>query len=193
MEQIDEPVLLAPVPDGQGHVMIDGSHRAAIRVRAGIAIEGLLLTAIESARWRSGRFRWRCSASPRNSAARTCYAMTSQGEADIGGAADSSTTDIGQAACGRAPACSRRHRCLRRPNPLLAQPAFAAVSRAQQSTSAWPHWSDRTSSDIWKKRERGWPRTSTSKWARSSACRPTQSASRLLPVCTSTPLSHRST
>ena len=49
LDRVDEPVLLAPVPNGQGHVMIDGSHRATIRVRAGVTVEGLLLTPIESA------------------------------------------------------------------------------------------------------------------------------------------------
>ena len=49
LDRVDEPVLLAPVPNGEGHVMIDGSHRATIRVRAGVMVEGLLLTPIESA------------------------------------------------------------------------------------------------------------------------------------------------
>jgi hypothetical protein len=49
IERVDEPVLLAPVPDGKGHVMIDGSHRAAIRARAGMSVDALLLTPIESA------------------------------------------------------------------------------------------------------------------------------------------------
>ena len=49
LHRVNEPVLLAPVPSGQGHVMIDGSHRATIRVRAGVIVEGLLLTPIESA------------------------------------------------------------------------------------------------------------------------------------------------
>jgi hypothetical protein len=48
-DRIDDPVLLATVPDGQGQVMIDGSHRATIRVRSGRAVEGLLLTPVESA------------------------------------------------------------------------------------------------------------------------------------------------
>lgn len=47
--QMDEPVLLAPVPDGEGHVMIDGSHRATVRIRAGLSVEAFLLTPIESA------------------------------------------------------------------------------------------------------------------------------------------------
>jgi hypothetical protein len=35
-DRLLEPVLLAPVPDGQGQVMVDGSHRASVRVRAGL-------------------------------------------------------------------------------------------------------------------------------------------------------------
>jgi hypothetical protein len=46
--QLDQPVLLAPVPDGRGHVMIDGSHRATVRIRAGLSVEAFLLTLIES-------------------------------------------------------------------------------------------------------------------------------------------------
>ncbi len=46
--QIDEPVLLAPVPDGGGNVMIDGSHRATVRIRARLSVEAFLLTPIES-------------------------------------------------------------------------------------------------------------------------------------------------
>jgi hypothetical protein len=45
---IQEPVLLAPVPDGQGQVMVDGSHRAAVRVRAGLPVHAHLLTEGES-------------------------------------------------------------------------------------------------------------------------------------------------
>jgi len=45
----DEPVVLAPVPDGEGHVMIDGSHRATVRIRAGLSVEAFLLTPVESA------------------------------------------------------------------------------------------------------------------------------------------------
>ena len=48
LERVDEPVLLAEVPDGRGHVMIDGSHRATIRTRSGLAVDGFLLTPIES-------------------------------------------------------------------------------------------------------------------------------------------------
>jgi len=48
-DRIDEPVLLAALPAGQGQVMIDGSHRATIRVRSGRAVEALLLTPVESA------------------------------------------------------------------------------------------------------------------------------------------------
>jgi len=49
LDRLSEPVLLAPVPDGRGHVMIDGSHRATIRVRAGMPVDGYLLTDIENA------------------------------------------------------------------------------------------------------------------------------------------------
>jgi hypothetical protein len=49
LDRLSEPVLLAPVPDGRGHVMIDGSHRATIRMRAGIPVDGYLLTDIENA------------------------------------------------------------------------------------------------------------------------------------------------
>jgi hypothetical protein len=49
LDRLSEPVLLAPVPDGRGHVMIDGSHRATIRMRAGMPVDGYLLTAIENA------------------------------------------------------------------------------------------------------------------------------------------------
>ena len=45
----DEPVLLAPVPDGQGHVLIDGSHRATARIRSGLPVHAFLLTHVESA------------------------------------------------------------------------------------------------------------------------------------------------
>jgi len=48
MDRIDEAVLLAATPDGQGHVMIDGSHRATIRIRAGLTVEGVLLSSVES-------------------------------------------------------------------------------------------------------------------------------------------------
>jgi hypothetical protein len=48
LECLEEPVLLAAVPDGQGHVMIDGSHRVTIRTRSGLHAEGFLLSAIES-------------------------------------------------------------------------------------------------------------------------------------------------
>jgi hypothetical protein len=47
-EQLEEPVLFAPVPDGQGHVMIDGSHRATVRIRSGLPVHALLLTPVES-------------------------------------------------------------------------------------------------------------------------------------------------
>jgi hypothetical protein len=47
--RLEEPVLLAPAPDGQGQVLIDGSHRAAARLRAGLPVEAFLLTEEESA------------------------------------------------------------------------------------------------------------------------------------------------
>jgi hypothetical protein len=46
---LDEPVLVAPLPDGRGHVLIDGSHRATRRVRTGQPVRGLILTPVESA------------------------------------------------------------------------------------------------------------------------------------------------
>jgi len=49
LDRLSEPVLLAPVPEGRGHVMIDGSHRATIRVRAGMPVDGYLLSDIENA------------------------------------------------------------------------------------------------------------------------------------------------
>jgi hypothetical protein len=42
-DRLQEPVLLAPVPDGQGHVMVDGSHRATVRVRAGLTVQATCL------------------------------------------------------------------------------------------------------------------------------------------------------
>jgi len=47
-DRLQEPVLLAPVPDGQGQVMVDGSHRATVRVRAGLSVYAHLLTEGES-------------------------------------------------------------------------------------------------------------------------------------------------
>ena len=47
-EKLDEPLLLAPVPDGQGHALIDGSHRATLRLRAGLVVQAVLLTPVES-------------------------------------------------------------------------------------------------------------------------------------------------
>ncbi len=41
-------MLLAPVPDGQGQVMVDGSHRATVRVRAGLPVHANVLTEGES-------------------------------------------------------------------------------------------------------------------------------------------------
>jgi hypothetical protein len=49
LDRLSEPVLLAPIPEGRGHVMIDGSHRATIRMRAGMPVDGYLLTDIENA------------------------------------------------------------------------------------------------------------------------------------------------
>jgi hypothetical protein len=47
--RLGQPVLLAPVPDGQGQVLIDGAHRATVRARTGLPVEALLLTPVESA------------------------------------------------------------------------------------------------------------------------------------------------
>jgi hypothetical protein len=49
LKKLDEPILLAPVPDGQGYAVIDGSHRATVRVRAGRDVHAVLLTPGESA------------------------------------------------------------------------------------------------------------------------------------------------
>ena len=49
LEKLDEPILLAPVPDRQGYAVIDGSHRATVRVRAGRDVHAVLLTPGESA------------------------------------------------------------------------------------------------------------------------------------------------
>ena len=46
---LEEPVLLAPAPDGQGQVLIDGSHRAALRIQTGLAVDAYMLTDTESA------------------------------------------------------------------------------------------------------------------------------------------------
>jgi hypothetical protein len=43
-----EPILLAPVPDGRGYAVIDGSHRATVSVRANRDIYAVLLTTAES-------------------------------------------------------------------------------------------------------------------------------------------------
>lgn len=48
LDKLDEPILLAPVPDGQGHAVIDGSHRATVRVRACRDVHAVLLTPGES-------------------------------------------------------------------------------------------------------------------------------------------------
>jgi hypothetical protein len=49
VDRLEEPVLLAPVPDGQGHVLIDGAHRATRRIRSGLSVHGFLLSPVESA------------------------------------------------------------------------------------------------------------------------------------------------
>jgi hypothetical protein len=46
---VREPVLRAPAPDGYGQVLIDGSHRAAARIRAHLPVHGFMLTETESA------------------------------------------------------------------------------------------------------------------------------------------------
>ena len=48
-DRLDEPVLLAPVPDGEGHVLINGAHRATLRIRAGLSVDACLLSVVESA------------------------------------------------------------------------------------------------------------------------------------------------
>lgn len=48
-ENLDDAILLAPVPDDPGHAVIDGSHRATLRVRAGRDVDAVLLTPAESA------------------------------------------------------------------------------------------------------------------------------------------------
>jgi hypothetical protein len=45
---LEEPILLAPVPDRQGYAVIDGSHRATVSVRAGRDVHAVLLTPAES-------------------------------------------------------------------------------------------------------------------------------------------------
>jgi len=47
-ERLDEPVLLAPVPDGGGQILVDGAHRATWRLRNGLDVFGFLLTSVES-------------------------------------------------------------------------------------------------------------------------------------------------
>ena len=42
-------LLVAPVPNGQGHVLIDGAHRATVRVRSGLPVHAFLLNSVESA------------------------------------------------------------------------------------------------------------------------------------------------
>jgi hypothetical protein len=46
---LQEPLLLAPAPDGYGQVLIDGSHRAAARIRAHLPVHAFMLTETESA------------------------------------------------------------------------------------------------------------------------------------------------
>jgi hypothetical protein len=48
IDRVDEPVLLAPVPDGHGHVLVDGAHRATARIRTGLPVRAILLTPVES-------------------------------------------------------------------------------------------------------------------------------------------------
>jgi hypothetical protein len=48
-DRLEEPVLLAPAPDGQGQILIDGSHRAAFRVQSGLTVYAHLLSDRESA------------------------------------------------------------------------------------------------------------------------------------------------
>jgi hypothetical protein len=48
LERLDEPILLAPVPDVQGYAVLDGSHRATVSVRARRDIYAVLLTPAES-------------------------------------------------------------------------------------------------------------------------------------------------
>ena len=49
LEHLHEPVLVAPAPDKQGHVLVDGSHRATALIRARDSVHGYVLTPIESA------------------------------------------------------------------------------------------------------------------------------------------------
>jgi hypothetical protein len=37
------------VPDGQGHVLVDGAHRATVRIRSGLPVHALVLSPVESA------------------------------------------------------------------------------------------------------------------------------------------------
>ena len=48
LEKLEEPILLAPVPDGHGHTIVDGSHRATVQVRAHRDVYAILLTPAES-------------------------------------------------------------------------------------------------------------------------------------------------
>ena len=47
-DRLEEPVLLAPAPDGRGQVLIDGSHRAALRIQTGLPVDAHMLTNTES-------------------------------------------------------------------------------------------------------------------------------------------------
>jgi hypothetical protein len=48
-KRLVEPVLVAPAPDGEGHVLVDGSHRATALIRARASVHGFVLNPIESA------------------------------------------------------------------------------------------------------------------------------------------------
>jgi hypothetical protein len=46
--RLHEPLLVAPLPTGRGHVLIDGAHRATLRMASGLLVRGVTLTAVES-------------------------------------------------------------------------------------------------------------------------------------------------
>ena len=46
---VQEPVLIAPAPDGYGQILIDGSHRAAVCIRAQLPVRAFMLNETESA------------------------------------------------------------------------------------------------------------------------------------------------
>jgi hypothetical protein len=48
-QRLQEPVLVAPLPDNLGHVLVDGSHRTTVLIRARLPVQGFVLTPIESA------------------------------------------------------------------------------------------------------------------------------------------------